>query len=88
MAPPPLVSRQLQPFAGQDIRWLIDLQSQQRGAHPFLIWEPFEGKGAAWSYSAFADRVRRFAAGLHARGVGPRDRIIVHLDNCPESIFA
>lgn len=81
-------TRPLTPFEGQDIRTLIDNQASQRGDHPFLIWEPFEGEGASWSYSDFAQAVRRFAAGLQARGVRPADRVIVHLDNCPESLIA
>ena len=81
-------TRPLTPFEGQDIRTLIDDQAARRGEHPFLIWEPFEGEGASWSYARFAEAVRRFAAGLQARGVRPADRVIVHLDNCPESLIA
>ena len=81
-------TRPLTPFEGQDIRTLIDDQAARRGEHPFLIWEPFEGEGASWSYAQFAEAVRRFAAGLQARGVRPADRVIVHLDNCPESLIA
>lgn len=75
-------------FASQDIRSLIDLRSGLNGGKPFVIWEPFAGEGRTWTYRAFADQVRRFAAGLHRRGVKPGDRVIVHLDNCPEAIFA
>ncbi len=78
----------LTPFEGMDIRTLIDGQAARRGAHPWLIWEPFEGEGRTWSYADFAVTIRRFAAGLQARGVKPADRILVHLDNCPEAIIA
>lgn len=78
----------LTPFEGMDIRSLVDARGEERGDHPFLIWEPFEGEGAQWSYRAFADTIRRFAAGLQARGVGIGDRILVHLDNSPESVIA
>jgi crotonobetaine/carnitine-CoA ligase len=81
-------TRPLTPFEGQDVRTLIDDQAALRGDHPFLVWEPFEGEGAVWSYAGFAQAVRRFAAGLQARGVRPADRVIVHLDNCPESLIA
>lgn len=80
--------RPLTPFEGMDIRTLIDNQAARRGEHPFLIWEPFEGAGRTWSYAEFARDVRRFAAGLQARGVQLGQRIIVHLDNCPESVIA
>jgi len=76
------------PFEGQDARTLIDRQAARRADHPCLIWEPFEGEGRVWTYGAFAEAVRRFAAGLQARGVKPADRVLVHLDNCPESVIA
>ena len=85
---PPLASRDLNPFAGQDIRSLIDLQGRLRGAHPCIVWEPQTSQRRVWSYAEFADRTARFAAGIVARGVKPGDRVLVHLDNCPEAIFA
>lgn len=76
------------PFSGQDIRWLISAQARQRADHPFLIWEPLDGRTELWTYAMFADRVARVAAGLAARGVRSSDRVIVHLDNCPQLLFA
>ncbi|CAG9179102.1 AMP-binding protein [Cupriavidus pinatubonensis] len=78
----------LTPFEATDIRTLIDEQAARRGSHPFLVWEPFEGQGKTWSYAEFGDAVRRFAAGLQARGVQAGERVLVHLDNCPESVIA
>ncbi len=78
----------LTPFEGMDIRSLIDAQAERRGDHPFLIWEPFEGEGLTWSYAAFAGKVRRFAAGLQARGVAPGERVIVHMNNCADQVLA
>lgn len=71
-----------------DIRTLIDIQGVRRGDHPCLIWEPFEGESETWSYARFAHVLRRFAAGLQARGVRAGDRVLVHLDNCPEAIIS
>lgn len=76
------------PFSGQDVPSLLAARAAERGSHPFLIWEPFEGPSATWSYAAFADKVERVAAGLAGRGVKPGERVLVHLDNCPESLFA
>ena len=78
----------LTPFEGWDIRTLIDAKAAQRGDHPAMIWEPFEGEGQTWSYAQFGEALRRFAAGLQARGVKPGERVLVHLDNCPESIIS
>jgi crotonobetaine/carnitine-CoA ligase len=76
------------PFAGIDVAWLVRHQAQARGEHPFLVWAPFEGEGRSWTYAAFADHVERLAAGLAGRGIGAGDRVLVHLDNCPETVLA
>ena len=86
--PPPLADRHVQPFAAQDIRTLLEAQAQLRRDHPFLVWRPFSGPGRQWTYGQFLETVRRFAAGLHGRGVRAGDRVLVHLDNCPETIIA
>lgn len=80
--------RSLTPFEGMDIRTLVDDQARLRGDQPWLTWEPFDGQGASWTYGEFREALRRFAAGLQARGVQPGQRVLVHLDNCPESIIA
>lgn len=77
-----------QPFAGQDIRSLVTTQARLRAEHPFLVWRPFDGPRVVWTYREFAARVMRIAAGLHARGVRPGERVLVHLDNCPEAVLA
>lgn len=83
-----MTPRPLTPFEGMDIRSLIDEHAATRGDATCLIWEPFDGDGARWTYAEFHAAVRRFAAGLHRRGVQPGERILIHLDNCPESIIA
>lgn len=82
------MSTAVSPFASIDIRTLIDAQALARGDALFLTWEPFEGQARSWSYGAFRQTLRRFAAGLEARGVAPGQRVLVHLDNSPESIIA
>jgi len=75
------------PFEDQDLAsWLVHL-AQRRGAHPFLVWAPFEGAGATWTYASFLEDVRRIAGGLAARGVGTGDRVLLHLENCPEALL-
>jgi len=76
------------PFAGFDIPALIDARARQRADHPMLIWSPFEGPAEIWSYDRFCNAVARFAGGLHARGVGPGVRVLVHLENSPETLIA
>jgi len=78
----------LHPFHGRDAAFLIEARARQRGDHPMLVWAPFEGDGEVWSYARFADDVARLAGGLAARGIKPGDRVLVHLDNCPETLLA
>jgi crotonobetaine/carnitine-CoA ligase len=78
----------LSPFVSRDVRWLVDVQAARHGSRICLIWEPFDGETRSWSYAEFAQEVRRFAAGLVKRGVRRGDRILVHMDNAPEFLFA
>lgn len=78
----------LHPFNGFDIPALVALQAQRRPDHPFLIWEPFGGASETWTYARFHHDIRRLAAGLAKRGVRSGDRVLVHLDNCPETLLA
>ncbi len=74
--------------SGRSLGWLLDLRAAQRGDHPFLVWEPFEGAPRTWSYREFAQRTRELAAGLQRRGLRPGDRLILHLDNSPEFLLS
>jgi crotonobetaine/carnitine-CoA ligase len=76
------------PFAGWDVPALIEARGRQRGAHSALIWAPFEGPVQVWSYAGFAEAVARIAGGLSARGIGTGDRVLLHLENCPETVLA
>ena len=76
------------PFAGYDIAaWLADL-ARRRGEHAFLIFAPFDQPARRMTYAQFADAVARVAGGLAARGVKPGDSVMVHLENCPETLIA
>ena len=73
---------------GQDVPWLLDHWAAAKPDHPFLVWEPREGQGRSWTYAQFRSDVRRLAAGLHARGIGRGDKVLLHADNCPEAVLA
>ena len=74
--------------SGRNVPWLFDVRSRQRPSHPFLVWEPTAGPRRTWTYAEFASDVARVATGLRRRGIGPGDRIVIHLDNCPEFLIA
>jgi crotonobetaine/carnitine-CoA ligase len=78
----------LHPYLGKDIDWLLDMQARERGDRVFLIWQPPEDDAVRWTYGEFAERVDAVARSLIARGVRKSDPVLIHLDNCPEFLFA
>ncbi len=76
------------PFSGWDVPRLVRSRATTRPDHPFIVWVPFEGEGQTLTYAGFRDQVRRLGAGLLARGVGPGDYVLIHLENSPEIILA
>ena len=76
------------PFRGLDVAELVRIRARTRPDHPFLIWEPFEGASETLTYAGFAHRVARLAAGLARRGVKPGEYVLIHLDNCLETLLA
>ena len=77
----------ISPFSQLDVPTYLDIQAKHRGNHPFLVWEPFDGPAQTWGYAAFADATKRLAAGLSKRGVKQGDRVLIHMDNCPEILL-
>lgn len=77
----------LHAFTGRDLPWLVDAQAEARGDKPYLIWECFERPAEIWSYAAFAEETRAYAAGLAAHGVKAGEFVLLHMENCPEFLF-
>lgn len=77
----------LHPFLGRDVPWLIKMRSISTPDSPFLIWESFVGEDAQWTFRDFHAVVETVAANLSATGVSVGERVLVHLDNCPEFLF-
>ena len=75
-------------MTGQDVGWLLCHWAALKPDHPFLIWEPRDGRERAWTYAHFLREARQIAAGLARRGVGKGDRVMIHADNCPEMVLA
>lgn len=57
-------------------------------AHPALIFQNERGMRRELSYQELRGEVARIAAGLHALGVGPSDRVAGYLPNLPETVIA
>lgn len=75
-------------LAALDIAAWVDARGRERGSHPCLIWVPPDAPPATWTYARFAETIARVAGGLAARGVRAGDRVLVHLENCPEMFVA
>lgn len=75
------------PFAGQDFTWLLAARRDAHPDKPLLIWEPFDQPPRTYSYADYFDAVGRVASALAARGVGEGDRVLIHLENCPEFLI-
>lgn len=54
----------------------------------FLVFAPDVERTQRWTYAAFNREARRVAAGLDARGIKKGDRVLLHMDNSPEFLFA
>ncbi len=78
----------LHPFMGRDAAFLLDART--RSAATTRCWcgrlIPATAKPGATQNSPTTSM--RLAGGLHARGIRPGDRVLVHFENCPETILA
>lgn len=83
-----LMQAKLHPFTGMDVAWLVETRASARRDHPFLVWEPFDGPAETITYGQFHARIGRIAGGLLHRGVRRGDRVLIHMENCPEALLA
>src|SRR3546814_2376101 len=75
----------ISPFAGLDIVSLLTRRAAERPDHPVLIWASGEGPEKTWTYASFVHEVACLAGGLSARAIRPGDRVLLHVENCPEA---
>ncbi|MDK3075560.1 AMP-binding protein [Sedimentitalea sp. JM2-8] len=75
-------------FRGMSVTWLLDQWVERQPDKTFVIWAPFDQPARSWTYAEMAHEAKRFAAGLHARGVGGGDFVLMHHDNAPEFLGA
>ena len=80
--------------SGRDIPWLLNYWATKTPSKVFLIWAPVSGDGISrladkqFTYAEFELAIRQVAAGLASRGVEKQQRVLIHLDNCPELLIA
>jgi crotonobetaine/carnitine-CoA ligase len=75
-------------FSGTDVWALVQLRAQRSADRIAFVWHPYEGAPREWTYRELARDAAALAAGLQRRGIGPGDKVLIHLDNCPEFVIA
>jgi crotonobetaine/carnitine-CoA ligase len=76
------------PFAGTNVWRILETRAGVSHEKDFLVWNPYQSEVRTWTYGKFARDAAAVGAGLTARGVAPGDRVLIHLENCPEFLMA
>jgi len=69
------------------LRRLLEYRARTAPRRTFLIYDDLEGNTLRLTWAGFDARVNRAANLLRRLGIGPGDRINVHLPNCPEFLY-
>jgi carnitine-CoA ligase len=83
-----LVSPRTHAFSGTDVWSLVQMRAQRSADRIAFVWHPYRGSPREWTYRELASDAAGLAAGLQRRGIGPGDRVLIHLENCPEFVIA
>jgi crotonobetaine/carnitine-CoA ligase len=70
------------------LRDLLGERERRFADKTFLVFVDRDGAASEHTYRDFVARVRATAAGLTACGIGKDDKVVIHLGNCPEFLFA
>jgi carnitine-CoA ligase len=83
-----LLSSRTHAFSGTDVWDLVRMRAQRSAGRIAFVWHPYHGSPREWTYRELAAAAAGLAAGLQRRGIGPGDRVLIHLENCPEFVIA
>ena len=72
---------------GRDLPWLLNQWVKRTPDKAFLIWAPTDAEPKTWSYAGFEADVRAVAGGLAEKGVRKGQRLLIHMENCPELLI-
>lgn len=75
-------------FAGLSLPKLLASRTERHPGKAFLIWEPFKGSSQTWSYAEFSRAVEQLASGLYSRGIRSGNKVLLHMENCPEFLIS
>ncbi len=83
-----LLSSRTHAFSGTDVWDLVWMRALRSADRIAFVWHPYHGSPREWTYRELASAAAGLAAGLQRRGIGPGDRVLIHLENCPEFVVA
>lgn len=78
----------LHPFVGTDVWQLLLTRARIHKGKPCIIWQPFDKEPITTTYDELARDAAAMATGFAQRGVRAGDRVLIHLENCPEYLVA
>ncbi len=73
--------------ANRNLRKLLEEKVRDSPDKTFLIFEDTQGRTESFTYGEFNDNVNRVANWLLEHGIKKRDKVNLHLRNCPEFLF-
>jgi crotonobetaine/carnitine-CoA ligase len=65
---------------------LLDARASLFADRIAVHWHPFANESSSWTYGELHARAASIAAGLSRRGIQAGDRVVIHLDNCPDFV--
>ncbi|MFB9905786.1 AMP-binding protein [Allokutzneria oryzae] len=80
--------RALNMFTGTNVWHLVQLRAAEHPDRPVITWHPFAAEGETITYGGLERRAAAVAAGMSGRGIRAGDRVLIHLDNCPEFLVS
>src|ERR1700736_2460480 len=83
-----LLSCRTHAVSGTDVWGLVRMRALRSADRIAFVWHPYHGSPREWTYRELASAAASLAAGLQRRGIGPGDRILIHLENCPEFVIS
>ena len=75
-------------FTGMDVWSTLTDTAAQAPQTEFLTWQPFDSAPVHWTYEQFVADCEAVAGGLQERGIHSGDRVVIHMENCPEFLIA
>src|SRR5260370_9266278 len=67
---------------------LVRIRAERSADRIAFSWHPYHGSPREWTYRELARDAAGLAGGRQRRGIGPGDRVLIHLGNCPEFVIA